>query len=138
MERKRRGSRWYRKPVKYVKKSEAGAYNGAAVANVKTTTNVVSDEDGFTGDPKTWFNEEEFKKQFAGSTDYDLVPDMYFSGYSHFGVHEYMLTDTIRTCSYRDACLRNEAQFKDKVVLDIGCGTSILSIFAAKAGAKHV
>lgn len=44
----------------------------------------------------------------------------------------------MRTESYRDCILGNEAVFKDKVVLDIGCGTGILSMFAAKAGAKLV
>jgi protein arginine N-methyltransferase 1 len=49
-----------------------------------------------------------------------------------------MIKDKIRTESYKNAIDYNADVFKDKIVLDIGCGTGILSIFAAKAGAKHV
>ena len=49
-----------------------------------------------------------------------------------------MLKDSVRTGSYRSAIVNNPHLFKDKVVLDVGCGTGILSMFAAKAGAKHV
>ena len=44
----------------------------------------------------------------------------------------------MRSESYRDFILGNPDLFQDKVVLDIGCGTGILSMFAAQAGAKHV
>ena len=54
------------------------------------------------------------------------------------GIHEEMLKDTVRTGSYRAAIVNNAHLFKDKLVLDVGCGTGILSMFAAKAGAKHV
>lgn len=49
-----------------------------------------------------------------------------------------MLKDEVRTLSYRNSIYNNKHLFKDKVVLDVGCGTGILSMFAAKAGAKHV
>lgn len=49
-----------------------------------------------------------------------------------------MLKDQVRTNAYRQAIEGNKDDFKDKIVLDIGAGTGILSIFAAKAGAKHV
>ncbi|CED83231.1 protein arginine n-methyltransferase [Phaffia rhodozyma] len=49
-----------------------------------------------------------------------------------------MLKDTTRTKSYAIFILSNPHLFKDAVVLDVGCGTGILSLFAAKAGAKHV
>ncbi|RMD43210.1 hypothetical protein DV735_g1920, partial [Chaetothyriales sp. CBS 134920] len=62
----------------------------------------------------------------------------YFTSYDHHGIHEEMLKDEVRTRSYRDAIYQNKHLFKDKVVLDVGCGTGILSMFAARAGAKHV
>jgi len=48
------------------------------------------------------------------------------------------LKDEVRTRSYRDSIYQNRHLFKDKIVLDVGCGTAILSMFAVKAGAKHV
>jgi len=64
--------------------------------------------------------------------------DYYFDSYSHFGIHEEMLKDKVRTGTYQKAIMSNPHLFKDKIVLDIGCGTGILCLFAAKAGAKHV
>ncbi|KAL2212239.1 RNA methylase [Sarocladium strictum] len=62
----------------------------------------------------------------------------YFKSYDHHGIHEEMLKDEVRTRSYMNSIMQNKHIFKDKVVLDVGCGTAILSMFAAKAGAKHV
>jgi len=64
--------------------------------------------------------------------------DYYFDSYAHFGIHEEMLKDEVRTLTYRNSMINNKHLFKDKIVLDIGCGTGILSMFAKKAGAKHV
>jgi protein arginine N-methyltransferase 1 len=81
--------------------------------------------------------------QFVYSKDY------YFDSYAHFGIHEEMLKDEVRTLTYRNSMWHNKHLFKGKVrtlpllapsqvVLDVGCGTGILSMFAAKAGARMV
>jgi protein arginine N-methyltransferase 1 len=41
-----------------------------------------------------------------------------------------MLKDSVRTNAYMDAIINNPELFKGKIVLDIGSGTGILSIFA--------
>ncbi len=72
------------------------------------------------------------KKTGSASGDY------YFDSYSHFGIHEEMLKDEVRTMAYKNAIYRNRHLFEGKVVLDIGCGTGVLSMFAANSGAKLV
>lgn len=64
--------------------------------------------------------------------------DYYFGSYSSYYIHEEMLKDSVRTRAYQRAIEDNPQCFKGKIVMDIGCGTGILSIFAARAGAKHV
>jgi len=49
-----------------------------------------------------------------------------------------MLNDLVRTGKYKDGILNNAADFKGKIVMDVGCGSGILSIFAAQAGARRV
>ena len=67
-----------------------------------------------------------------------LREDSYFGSYSRPDIHRVMLQDRIRTDAYRDAICQNPHLFTGKTVLDVGCGTGVLSIFAARAGAKQV
>ncbi|MEZ4316022.1 MAG: class I SAM-dependent methyltransferase [Myxococcota bacterium] len=66
------------------------------------------------------------------------MPDEYFGGYARTDIHAEMIGDQTRTRAYRRAILETPELFEGKVVLDLGCGTGILSMFAAEAGAKHV
>jgi|JI10StandDraft_1071094.scaffolds.fasta_scaffold642864_1 protein arginine N-methyltransferase 1 len=75
-------------------------------------------------------SEQEEEEKQAPYVGYVKDQDYYFDGYSHFSIHEEMLKDTIRTKSYMKAITLNPELFKDKIVLDVGSGTGILSIFA--------
>ena len=60
----------------------------------------------------------------------------YFQGYAHYSIHHEMLSDQVRTETYQAAL--KSSKLAGARVLDIGCGTGILSMFSAQAGASLV
>ncbi|CAH8638103.1 unnamed protein product [Schistosoma haematobium] len=73
--------------------------------------------------------------------DFDMEPNdsSYFGSYGHFEIHGEMINDRVRTESYVNFILSNANKyFKNKIILDVGSGSGILSIIAAQAGASHV
>jgi protein arginine N-methyltransferase 3 len=67
-----------------------------------------------------------------------LIDASYFDSYSTFDIHREMLGDRARTQAYRDALELNPGLLRGATVLDVGCGTGILSMFAARGGASTV
>ncbi|KAJ3009997.1 hypothetical protein HKX48_007636 [Thoreauomyces humboldtii] len=69
----------------------------------------------------------------------DARDPAYFHYYAQFVHQQNMLQDTVRTSAYHSAILVNGPNmFRDKLVMDIGAGSGILSYFAVQAGAKKV
>ncbi|KAJ8956699.1 hypothetical protein NQ318_014054 [Aromia moschata] len=68
----------------------------------------------------------------------DSSATQYFQFYGYLSQQQNMLQDFVRTYTYQRAILCNLEDFKDKVVLDVGAGSGILSFFAAQAGAKRI
>ncbi|GIL86442.1 hypothetical protein Vretimale_11624 [Volvox reticuliferus] len=64
--------------------------------------------------------------------------DMYFHYYGMLQHQQNMLQDYTRTGTYYSAILGNPDDFRGRVVMDVGAGSGILSLFAAQAGASRV
>uniref|UniRef100_A0A915PPG5 type I protein arginine methyltransferase n=1 Tax=Setaria digitata TaxID=48799 RepID=A0A915PPG5_9BILA len=62
----------------------------------------------------------------------------YFQFYGYLSQQQNMMQDYIRTSTYQRAIHINAKDFLDKVVLDVGAGSGILSFFAIQSGARHV
>ncbi len=91
--------------------------------------------------PQLQYNEKDGSlsgKKSGGEDDGPADDSYYFDSYALLSIHETMLRDSSRTLAYQAALLDNPDSLRGKVVLDVGCGTGILSMFAAKAGASKV
>ncbi|CAL8110241.1 unnamed protein product [Orchesella dallaii] len=74
---------------------------------------------------------------FAERTE-DSSALQYFQFYGYLSQQQNMMQDYIRTATYQKAILLNSKDFQDKVILDVGAGSGILSFFACQAGARKV
>ncbi|XP_005109280.2 protein arginine N-methyltransferase 3 [Aplysia californica] len=83
-------------------------------------------------------DERDNSKSADHSNSHLQEEDGYFASYTHHDIHLTMLKDKVRTESYRDFMLCNPNLFAGRTVLDVGCGTGILSMFAVRAGASRV
>jgi ribosomal protein L11 methylase PrmA len=52
------------------------------------------------------------------------------------GGHQEMLSDKVRTQTYSDAIMKQPHLIKDKIVLDIGCGTGIFAYVCGQGGGQ--
>lgn len=82
-------------------------------------------------------NAEKFTSEFNNRTE-ESSAAQYFQFYGYLSQQQNMLQDYIRTSTYEKAVLANTKDFQDKVVLDVGAGSGILSFFSAQAGASRV
>ncbi|XP_016360443.1 histone-arginine methyltransferase CARM1 [Sinocyclocheilus anshuiensis] len=86
---------------------------------------------------RSWHELRRHQSVFQQRTDGSSALQ-YFQFYGCLSQQQNMLQDYLRTATYQKAILLNDVDFRDKVVLDVGCGTGILSFFAVQAGAKKV
>jgi len=81
--------------------------------------------------------EEKDASVFTERTE-DSSATQYFQFYGYLSQQQNMMQDFIRTSTYQRAILDNPSEFANKVVLDVGAGSGILSFFAYQSGAARV
>ena len=109
----------------------------SAIAAAATSEKKNSDDDSDSDSDDSDDSDDENKE---GSTVEENDTDPYFGSYARMGIHEEMLRDEVRTGAYAEWARRaGECGYMaGKTVLDVGAGTGILSLFAARAGAARV
>ncbi|XP_075147031.1 arginine methyltransferase 4 [Haematobia irritans] len=77
------------------------------------------------------------KSVFSQRTE-ESSASQYFQFYGYLSQQQNMMQDYVRTSTYQRAILGNSIDFHNKIVLDVGAGSGILSFFAVQAGAAKV
>lgn len=86
------------------------------------------------------FTENEDTSPIMQGTEADKAADFanYFCSYAYLYHQKQMLMDHVRMRAYHNAIMYNKHLFEGKVVLDVGTGSGVLSIWSAQAGAAKV
>uniref|UniRef100_A0A183HTT1 type I protein arginine methyltransferase n=1 Tax=Onchocerca flexuosa TaxID=387005 RepID=A0A183HTT1_9BILA len=87
--------------------------------------------------PLSPVNDTEKVSVFDARTEHASATQ-YFQFYGYLSQQQNMMQDYVRTSTYQRAIHVNAKDFLDKVVLDVGAGSGILSFFAIQSGARHV
>ncbi|XP_029385979.1 protein arginine N-methyltransferase 2 isoform X2 [Echeneis naucrates] len=86
--------------------------------------------------PASYLQEEEEEEE--ASLEDPWQDEEYFGSYGMLRLHLEMLSDKSRTEAYRQVILSNSASLRSKVVMDLGCGTGIISLFCAQLAQPSV
>ena len=100
-------------------------------------TEVIDDDASTTPVPPRDDDSHYFESYGANGESYPLCSSP-LTSFLLEDIHAVMIQDKIRTSTYAQFIMTNPILFKNAIVLDVGCGTGILSLFAAKSGARRV
>ncbi|HVR95496.1 MAG TPA: 50S ribosomal protein L11 methyltransferase [Thermoanaerobaculia bacterium] len=106
----------------------AGATPRDALASLRSEWEL--DDDGFATVVAALIDQA-----FLVPADRDQAVALAQQGFASALAHHHLLQDTVRVLAYQSAIARHS---RGCSVVEIGCGTGILSIFAARAGARRV